>query len=95
MGRLSTTECTYLPTYLGRRAGPHPRVPRSPRCRRFAAWYRLGGGGGPAGAWGGGEGQWLVISGLRGSGVSAPRASARSRLPPSPLLGAARVPLLR
>ena len=40
MGRLSTTECTYLPTYLGRRAGPHPRAPRSPRCRRLAAWYR-------------------------------------------------------
>ena len=54
-----------------------------------------GGGGGPAGAGGGGQGQRLVISGLRGSGVSGPRASARSRLPPSPLLGAARVPLLR
>ena len=83
---------------LGRCAGPHPRAPRSPRRRRLTAWYRWGGGGGgegPAVAGGGGPGHRLMISGLQGSGVSAPRASARSRLPPSPLLGAARVPPLR
>ena len=54
-----------------------------------------GKGGRAAGAGVGGPGQWLVISGLRGSEVSAPRASARSRLAPSPLPRAARVPPLR
>ena len=54
-----------------------------------------GGGGGAAVAGGGGPGHRLVICNLQGSGVSAPRASARSRLPPSPLLGAGRVPPLR
>ena len=42
-----------------------------------------------------GPGEQSVISGLLGSGVSAPRTSARSRLPPSPLLGAAGVPPFR
>ena len=45
------------------------------------------------GAGAGGPGQRLVISGLPGTGVSAPRAPVRPTS--SPLLGAAFVPLLR
>ena len=76
--------------------GPSPPGPPAPPAAvaspRSTGW---GGGEGPAGALGGGPVQRLVIGGLRVSGVSAPRASARSWLPPSPLLGAARVPPLR
>ena len=41
---------------LGRRAGPHPWARRSPRCRRLAAWFQLGGGGRACPCWGGGPG---------------------------------------
>ena len=39
MGRLSTTECTYLPIYLG--SALSISVPQSPRKRCFSA-YSLG-----------------------------------------------------
>ena len=49
---------------LGRRAGPQPQTPRSPRCCRLAAWYRWGGGRVPSSpeAWSGGpEGREVAL----------------------------------
>ena len=73
--------------------GPSPPGPPLPPLVWLRRVVPVGGGGGPAGGWGGGPSQRFVISGLWVTGVSAPRASASSWLPPSPLLGA--VPPLR
>ena len=75
--------------------GPSPRAPLLPSLPSPRCVVPPGGGGGSAVARGGGRGQWLAISGLRGSGVSAPRVSSRSLPLPSPLPGAARALPLR
>ena len=81
------------PPAPGSRAGPHPRPPRPSRLRRLVAWHQRGGkGGGAAGVGGRGQGQRLVVSGLRvkGAPVCASVAPAAS-----PTGGGACAPVVR